>query len=286
MHANTRHRPGGRPRIGTLLLLALVLSLTGCKKEEVYGNLSEQEVNEMVAVLTDNGIKAEKTRADAGEYSLQVETGALADAVHTLREHGYPRERFANMGDVFQRQGLLSSPVEERARFIFAISQSVAETLSRIDGVITARVNLVMPENNPFERGTRPSSASVFIKYDPTFHLDELQPDIKLLVQKSIEGLAYDKITLVMLPAQQREASHAGRASAALNDSGEENADDTTWLALLMGLFATFVGYVLGKRRQRQRRKPDNKAVTSSPRDQYIHVEQVIETTPARREVP
>lgn len=182
--------------------LMLPVLLAGCKTE-LYSNLDEQDSNAMLAILMNNDIGASKT-ADkkAGTYFLYVEESQIPQAVELLKEHGYPREKVATIGELFKKDGLISSPLEERARFIFALSQSVQETLSQIDGVLVARVHVVLPENNPLGEQVSPSSASVFIKYNPDYKLEDMKSEIKLIVEKSIEGLSYDKVSVVMVPAQ------------------------------------------------------------------------------------
>ncbi|HRJ54062.1 MAG TPA: type III secretion inner membrane ring lipoprotein SctJ [Candidatus Thiothrix moscowensis] len=185
----------------TACLLAVML-LAGCKTE-LYSNLDEQDSNAMLAILLDNGIDAAKTGdKKAGTYFLHVADSSIPQAINLLKEHGYPREKAATIGELFKKDGLISSPLEERARFIFALSQSVQETLSQIDGVLIARVHVVLPENNPLGDQITPSSASVFIKYNPEYKLEDMKSDIKLIVEKSIEGLSYDKVSVVMVPAQ------------------------------------------------------------------------------------
>lgn len=182
--------------------ILIPLLLSGCKTE-LYSNLDEEDSNSMLAILMNNDISASKT-ADkkAGTYFLHVEESQIPEAVALLREHGYPREKVSTIGDLFKKDGLISSPLEERARFIFALSQSVQETLSQIDGVLVARVHVVLPENNPLGEQVTPSSASVFIKYNPDYKLEDMKSEIKLIVEKSIEGLSYDKVSVVMVPAQ------------------------------------------------------------------------------------
>lgn len=246
--------PGCRGTRAVLLVIALVLALAGCK-EVVYHDLSERDVNEMIGVLAESGIDARKTPAEKGRYVLEVDSGELGNAIQVLKQNGYPKEDFTNIGEVFEKSGLLSSPVEERARFIFAMSQTVSETLSRIDGVLTARVNLVLPENNPFDKDLRPSSAAVFIKYDPAYDLRDLQPDIKLLVQKSIEGLTYDKITLVMLPAQSSSDTFPSGAVQAAGPAGMMAFGGTPlWIWLAGGCVVGGAGWLLGRK---GRRYPD-----------------------------
>jgi type III secretion protein J len=176
--------------------------LAGCKTE-LYSNLAENDANTMLSILLNNKVTAEKTiDKKAGTYFLHVEESQIPKAVQLLKEYGYPKEKIATVGELFKKEGLISSPLEERARFIFALSQSVQETLSQIDGVLVARVHVVLPESNPVDDEIKPSSASVFIKYNPAYRLEDMKSDIKLIVEKSIEGLTYDKVSVVMVPAQ------------------------------------------------------------------------------------
>ncbi|MFT5083260.1 MAG: type III secretion protein J [Lentisphaeria bacterium] len=201
------------------IFMIFILVLVGGCKQELYSGLSEYEANEMLAILLRSGIGADKLPVKDDLFSLQVEKDKLPDAVEVLKSQGYPKETYQNMGDVFKKEGLISSPLEERVRFIYALSQNVAETLTQIDGVITARVNIVMPENNPFGEATSPSSASVFIKYRPESRLENVKSDIKLIVEKSIEGLSYDKVSVIMLPAAKLPNSTTYATAAATGSS-------------------------------------------------------------------
>lgn len=186
-----------------LSLFMLALILAGCSKTELYSGLDERDANNMLAIMLDNGIAAEKTaNSSEGTYALQVDEASFPKAVKLLREHGYPREKLATIDTMFSGDGLISSPTEERIRFIYALSQSVQETLNQIDGVLVARVHIVVPEKGSGSQTMNPSSASVFIKYHPAYDLESMKSEIKLIVEKSIEGLTYDKVSVVMVPAQ------------------------------------------------------------------------------------
>jgi type III secretion protein J len=89
----------------------------------------------------------------------------MSRAIELLRRQGFPRERFTDLGQIFQKQGLISSPMEERVRYTYGLSQMLAETLTQIDGVLSARVLIVLPEEAAFGQKPAPSSASVFVKY-------------------------------------------------------------------------------------------------------------------------
>jgi type III secretion protein J len=182
-------------------LLAAALFLSGCSKQEVYGNLTEAHANELVAALADAGITAEKTKTDE-KWGVAVDQGDFAKAVETLRTAGLPRDDYESLGTVFKKEGFTSTPLEERARLNFGLSQELSRTISEIDGVVQARVHLTMPEADPLSREVKPSAASVFVKYRSGFDLRSQTGAIKSLVTNSIEGLSYDRVSVVMVPAK------------------------------------------------------------------------------------
>lgn len=197
MNANTLLR-----RLGLFASATLVLLLTACAKQELYSNLSERQANEMIAVLRGAGIEAEKLPKEGGQFAIAAASGDFAPAIRTLSSQGYPRETYDTMGKIFKREGFVSSPLEERARLLHAMSQEIANTLTNIDGVITARVHLSMPEKNPLADKLQPASAAVFIKHRPDRNLASQVTQIKALVVNSIEGLAYDNVTVALFPAE------------------------------------------------------------------------------------
>ncbi|MFO1058419.1 MAG: type III secretion inner membrane ring lipoprotein SctJ [Dongiaceae bacterium] len=210
--------PGGRAgkgrRLGRwLVLLALPLLLAACKVE-LYSSLTEQEANEILAALLPRGIDAEKVPGKEQTSTINVEKSQLAQAIEILKAEGLPREKLASMGEVFQKQGLVSSPLEERVRLIYALSQELSSTLAHIDGVVTARVHVVLSEGDT-EGASTPSSAAVFIKYRENYDLDVLVPQIKRLVTNSIAGLAYDKVSVVLIPAEAPLPAAAAAAEPA-----------------------------------------------------------------------
>lgn len=181
--------------------VALAVVLAGCGTKELYSGISELEANEMIAVLSRSNISATKLAGTEGTFNLTVDADKFSEAVELLRKQGLPRDKFTGIGQVFTKTGLVSSPTEERIRFMFALSQGIAETLTHIDGVITARVHLVLPDNNPLADKVSPSSAAVFIKYRRSSQVENQIPEIKKMVMNSIEGLTYEKVSVALFPA-------------------------------------------------------------------------------------
>lgn len=196
-----------------LALLALTLAaLAGCSRQELYAQLGEGQVNEMVALLHNAGIDADKRRADAGRYSLDVGSGQFAQAVEVLHGAGYPREEHETLGQVFKKEGFVTTELEERARFMHALSQELAGTIQSIDGVVLARVHLSVPEKRRYAEQPPPAAASVFIKHRAGMDLTPHIGSIKALVVNAVEGLPYDAVTVVTFAAEPWPAAAAQTA--------------------------------------------------------------------------
>jgi type III secretion protein J len=226
--------------------LMLCLLVAACGNQEVYGKLKENEANDMVAVLRTASIDATKEK-QGDEWSVAVAPERFGRAIEVLRANGLPRAQYANLGTIFEKKGFVSSPTEERARMIFGLSQELSNTVSQIDGVVEARVHLAIPEQQPLSDKVRPSSAAVFIKYQPGYDLRSQTGAIKSLVTNSIEGLSYDKVSVVMFPAQSAPGTNAVAAAGLTKPA-------LAFLPLVLGIAG--IGFVVGRGKRRGRALP------------------------------
>lgn len=192
------------------LLLAVTFILSSCSdRVELHRQLSEQEANEVIAELADKHIRAQKIPAKDGVV-VAVEAIDIGRAVRTLEAAGLPRVARTTLGDTFRKEGVISTPLEERARYIYALSQELEATLSNIDGVIVARVHVVLPERIAPGEPVQPASASVFIKHDPRLDPDNIRARVRRMVASSLPGMttAVDnpqKLTVIFVPATTYE---------------------------------------------------------------------------------
>lgn len=234
----------------------LALSLSACREVELYSGLQEREGNQILAMLLAHNIPAQKTTAKTG-VTVLVDEENVASAVDLLRRNGYPRDSFDNLGDMFKKEGLISSPLEERVRYIYGLSQTIAETLNQIDGVLTARVHIVLPKPTALDDLAKPSAASVFIKYRPGLGIEEAVPKIKLIVRNSIEGLPYDNISVALFPAQDTPPSDESKGPPLSLVLGIRIAQDSVpTLMAWLGLLAAALGgnaYLLWRLRRANR---------------------------------
>ncbi len=152
----------------------------------------------MVALLSLSGLPAEKLAGKDNLYSVATSKNAFAQAVGILRSNGFPREHYVTLGDVFAKESFVSSPLEERARLNYALSQEIAHTIASVEGVLKARVHLAVPPRDDLNDKVLPASASVFIKHRADVDLRESVGLFKALVVNGIENLAYEDVTVAL----------------------------------------------------------------------------------------
>lgn len=221
-----RTRTSGLCRLlaGLLTGVLLALCMAGCgASADLLTDIPESEANEVLAALLEANIRARKIAGREGMVTLQVEQSKMSRAIATLEAEGLPRERYARMGEVFRKEGLISSPLEERARYLWALSQELSATIAYIDGVVKARVHVVLPERSSGSDPAMPSSAAVFIKYRHGYNIDDSIPQIKRLVANSIPGLSNEKVSVVLLQAMPRPPAEVARTPPPADDTGGFN---------------------------------------------------------------
>ena len=187
-----------------VLLAGILLSLAACSEQALYSDLSEQEANEMISELSLAGIGASKQKLKGNRFSVSTGPDEFAPAVQLLKSRGLPRQSYDTIGEVFDDSKFVSSPLEERARLNYALSQELASTLSRIDGVILARVHLAVPPKNDIDDTRKPASASVFVKHRAGVDLMGSVAQIKALVVNGIENLPYENVTVALFESKNQ----------------------------------------------------------------------------------
>jgi type III secretion protein J len=252
------------------LVLLVALLLSACEAE-LYNNLDQRQANEMVGTLQQRGIPAQRVAVKGGQYTVVVDKGRFAESIAILKEAGLPKQEFQNMGQVFKKDGLVSSPMQERAQMIFALSQELSRTVSEIDGVLSARVHLVLPENDPLRQQLVPSSASVFIRHRGNMPVGNLVPQVKMLVANGVAGLSYDKVSVVLVPVDAQKASQ-GQDFEMVSFFGvwmqRDNLAQAMWmffgLVALVVLLAGALGFVFFRQRGRVYALGSPRAIPSS----------------------
>jgi type III secretion protein J len=227
--------------------------LPACSSQELYTNLSEEHANEMVAVLMQADITAEKTTGKEGKWTIAVPQSDFAKAVDVLRARGLPHQQFETLGTVFQPGGITETPLAQRARLVFAKQQELERMIGEIDGVVSAPVQLAMPEPDALTQELKPASASILVKYRPGFDLRSKAGSIKSLVASAVEGLDAERVSVVLEPAQSIPVARAP----------DKGIDFGIMGRALAGLGAAILFFFAGRSILRTRRMKQREALTT-----------------------
>lgn len=188
----------------TLVILLFTVLGLGCKQAVVH-NVSEQEANEIISVLQKYGVVAGKKidNVETNTWSIEVPKQDATRSWSILQEHKLPRVNDRRFRDIFGQNKLIVTPVEERALFIEALQGEIAHTLESVDGVIDARVHLVIPEQDLMGKPTGTAKASVMVEYQPSSQgSTPFQPrEVQQLVSHAVDGLEPDNVSVILKPA-------------------------------------------------------------------------------------
>lgn len=220
----------------TLCTLLCTLLLSGCKETPLYSSLSERQANEVEAALSRAGISTEKKREGKdNNWSVLIPHSRVADAMQILEEQGLPREPSLSLKQVFPKEGFVSSPTEEKARYIYALSQELASTLMMIDGVVSARVHVALPQKQVLDDAPPPASASVVIIQEEGIDLSAHETDIKAIVTDGIEDMNDVNRVTVKFFTKQKTFQPAPQSAPPM-------MADTGWLVGLLGITLGVLG--------------------------------------------
>lgn len=243
-----------------LPLLALCVLGSGCGVELEHG-LDERQANEVASVLESAGIAADKVPEDnnANVYKIVVPRAESGRAFSLLEARDLPRRAMRGLSDTFSGGTLLPSPVEDRARYAAALAVELERSLEEIPGVVSARVHLALPAEEPLvgEAARARPTASVLLKTQHALSLGDA--DIKKLVAGAVHDLSPSDVGVVVAGATidtsappldrvgpLRVARESRTLTAALATSG-------LVVILLLSLGLVFAALRLGQLRRRVR---------------------------------
>ncbi len=198
----------------------LLLFLGGCQTAStIVDNVTDRDALEIVVLLNSKGINATKVaapRATTGAaastqlWNITVPAAQLTDAIAILNEAGLPRLKGTTLLDLFGTAGLVPSDLQDRIRYQEGLSEQLATTIRKMDGIIDADVQITFPQGD--EEQQNPLTASVFIKHRGILDNPNslLVTKIKRLVSSSLPGLTIDNVTVVTDRAASTNLSPKG----------------------------------------------------------------------------
>jgi type III secretion protein J len=188
------------------LLALLFLFLTGCDTAStIINNIPERDANEIMVLLSTKGIHAMKiaapkatTGAGSAEqmWNISVQAADITEAMSILNQAGLPRQKGTTLLDLFGTSGLVPSDMQDKIRYQEGLSEQLASTIRKMDGVLDANVQITFPQSD--ETPAQHMTASVFVRYRgmgdaPTLLITR----IKRLVSCSLPGLAMEHVCVI-----------------------------------------------------------------------------------------
>jgi type III secretion protein J len=179
--------------------LLLALGLVGCAVPVATG-LADEDANQVVVALERNGVAAHKEADPDSEARFRVTVGRedASAAVGILSQENLPQSKAPGVLDALGESSIVPSRTAEHAKLVRGMAGDLERSLRAIDGVLSARVHLAVPEEdllNDVEK-PRPPTASVLLRYrGPTPPL--ASGEVQRLVAGAVPGLSPDQVSVV-----------------------------------------------------------------------------------------
>lgn len=207
--ASTSSRKADRRRLRLAGAAVSLLFLAACDAP-VRDELKESQADDIVALLDQQGIQATKRKNADGSWSVKLIEGRQADVARILHQYGVPKEKHAGVVELFPGESLFPTELEERARYQFALGQELAKTLESIDGVLSARVHVALPEKQPKQAEPKRATASAFVRYRSDQRVDLMKTQIRAMIAQSLPGARVEDVSVLAIPVYPTQQGYLG----------------------------------------------------------------------------
>lgn len=225
----------------------MVVLLTACNDDPLLKNLSEQQANEVVAVLQSYDLSVKKEDLGKTGYAVQVDHSDFPAAVDLLKQRSLPSAPRVEIANAFPGDAMVASPGSEQARLLSAVEQRLEQNLAAMPNVASAHVQVNYPLRVPAPgQNDVAMHVAVLMSYRNAVDENVLTTEVKRFVKNSFANIDYDDISVVL-----NRAAPVYRTIATRSPSGGMPAW-LYWLALIPIALAAVGGALFyGRRRSR-----------------------------------
>jgi flagellar M-ring protein FliF len=200
----------GASAAGILLLAFFMLRIAGQPSyTTVMAGIDPAQTGKVTAALDAKGIKYD---IQNNGTALAVDKSQIAQARIALAEKGLPNSAQPGF-ELFDKQKLGASDFQQQVTYQRALEGQLAGTISQIDGVGGATVQLVLPQDQLFADKQSAAKASVLLSGQSS----SLQPGaihgIAQLVSGSVKGLDPNSVSITDSTGQLLWPNSAGGAT-------------------------------------------------------------------------
>ena len=162
----------------------------------VYPGLSESDRQMAFEALSGANFNA---RIDSATGDLKVPDARYHEARIFLASRGLPQEgTTGGISGLTDQASMTSSQFMEQVRYVSAMEQELARSVTQINTIRAARVHLASPKQSVFVRNRTPAKASVVVSPYPGRQVSRSQVEaITHMVSSSIPYLAAEDVVVV-----------------------------------------------------------------------------------------
>ena len=230
--------------VGALVTLIVFFMLfkmaTAPSYVTLMSGVEPSQTSKITAALDKAGVAYELQNGGTaiGVQSAQAAQARVAVAGAGLSDTGQQKGF-----ELFDKQKMGTSDFQQKVNYQRALEGEIANTISQVQGVAGAKVQLVMPDDQLFAADRQPATAAVLLDGDAGA-LDAGQiRGMAQLVSSSVKGLALNKVTItdgtgtLLWPRDGADGTGTDTSKLAA-----EQRYDQTLEAKLQGLLAGTVG--------------------------------------------
>ncbi|PCI06814.1 MAG: flagellar M-ring protein FliF [Gammaproteobacteria bacterium] len=160
----------------------------------LYGNLSAKDLSQITSALDSSGIEY---KLDASSAAILVPADKVQQARMRLAASGTKVSNYVGFEILDKSPGLGSNSFLLKARYQRALEGELAQTISMLKMIDSARVHLAIPKQSAFARKSTRPSATVVLNLYPGMNINDRQTaSIVNIVASSIPGLETEQVTV------------------------------------------------------------------------------------------
>lgn len=128
-----------------LAAVLLTFMLSACNDENLLFNLTQEQANQVLAILQQHNISAKKDGNLKAGYTVSVGESESTAALSIINQYQLPWAADVQIGQAFPESSLVASPNAEQARVLSLQEQRLEQSLRMIAQVVNARVHVSYP---------------------------------------------------------------------------------------------------------------------------------------------
>jgi flagellar M-ring protein FliF len=186
-----------------IVLIALAILLFGISYAWINTpayrplSISMSDADQQTAFETLKGAEF-KPVLDTATGQITVPASKYHEARIFLASKGIPKNGSLGIDSLKDQSAMTTSQFMEQVRYVAAMEQELAKTITQIDSIQTARVHLAMPKQSVFVRDRTPPKASIVVTPFPGRVVTPSQVQALIhLVSSSVPMMTTENVTVV-----------------------------------------------------------------------------------------